>query len=147
MVLETYMKLCLMKLNFLEFFFFFLLQKLGDGHQNWLQNNVFRIYLNYIICCVPAPIPDLGKSLFLRFGSKCAPPNRLQDFLINHISRTNLWNSLIFYFKSWSKNFEVGMVKKWAWSVWSQDSKIDCISRRIDGIDCFFFMLIQIQES
>ena len=49
-----------------------------------------------IICCDPAQIPYLGKFLFLRYGPKYSQPVRLQDFLINHISRTNQWNSLIF---------------------------------------------------
>ena len=43
----------------------------------------------YIIWCVPAQIPHLGKISFLRYGPKCSQPIRLQDFLINHISRTN----------------------------------------------------------
>ena len=47
----------------------------------------------YIIYYVPAQIPYLGKFWFLRYGQKCSQPIRLQDFLINHFSRTN---SLIF---------------------------------------------------
>ena len=50
----------------------------------------------YIICCVLAQIPYLGKRLFQRCGSKYSQPIRLQDFLINPISRTNQRNSLIF---------------------------------------------------
>ena len=50
----------------------------------------------YIICCVPAQIPYLRKFWFLIYGTKCSQPIRLQDFLINHISRTNKWNSLNF---------------------------------------------------
>ena len=34
--------------------------------------------------------------IWVKNGSKCFQPNRLQDFLINHISKTNQWNSLIF---------------------------------------------------
>ena len=41
----------------------------------------------YIICYVPAQIPYLGKFWFLRYTPKCSQPIRLQDFLINHISR------------------------------------------------------------
>ena len=37
----------------------------------------------YIICCVPAQIPYLGKVLFLRYRPKCSQPIRLQNFLIN----------------------------------------------------------------
>ena len=51
----------------------------------------------YIICYAPAQIPYLGKFLFLRYEPKFSPPIRLQDFLINHISTRNQWNSLIFY--------------------------------------------------
>ena len=57
---------------------------------------IWSIMEIYIICCVPAQIPYLGKFLFLRYGPKCSQPMRLHDFLIDHISRTNLWNSLIF---------------------------------------------------
>ena len=82
-------------------------QKIGkmgqkQGFLNILKNFVINFYWIcsimkiYIICCVPAQIPYLGKFLFLRYGPKCSQPIRLQDFLINHISRTNQWNSLIF---------------------------------------------------
>ena len=50
----------------------------------------------YIICYVPAQIPYLGKICFLRYAPKYSPSIRLQDFLINRISRKNQWNSLIF---------------------------------------------------
>ena len=43
----------------------------------------------YIIWCVPAQIPFLGKFLFLRYGPKCSQPVKLQDFLISLISRTS----------------------------------------------------------
>ena len=35
----------------------------------------------------------LQKCLFLRYISKCSQPIILQDFLIDHISRTNQWSS------------------------------------------------------
>ena len=41
-------------------------------------------------------IPYLEKLLFLRYVLKSSQPIRFQDFLINHISRTNHWNSLFF---------------------------------------------------
>ena len=70
----------------------------------------------YVICSVPAQIPYLGKFLFLRYGPECSQPIRLQDFLINHISRTNQSNSLIFlhvdtFFKLKVENFLVNMMK------------------------------------
>ena len=57
---------------------------------------IWSIMNMYIIYFVPEQIPYLGKFLFLRYGPKCSQPIRLQDFLINHISRTNQLNSLIF---------------------------------------------------
>ena len=54
---------------------------------------IMKICITY---CVPAQIPYLEKFLFLRYGPQCSHPNRLQSFLINHISRTNEWNGLIF---------------------------------------------------
>ena len=59
----------------------------------WIRS----IMKTYIFCSVPAQIPFLRKFWFMRFGPKCSQPIRLQEFLINHISRTNQWNSLSFY--------------------------------------------------
>ena len=83
----------------------FFAPKMGQnqGFFNLLENLVINFYWIwsimkiYILCCVPAQIPFLGKFLFLRYGPKCSQPIRLQDYLINHISRTNQWNSLIFF--------------------------------------------------
>ena len=109
---ENQMKLRVKELNFLEMFF---------HPQNWenipkigeklfffklLKNLVVNIYWIcsimkiYIICCDPAKIQYLGKFLFLIYGLKNPQPIRLQDFLLNHISRTNQWNSL-FGFVCW----------------------------------------------
>ena len=38
-----------------------------------------------------------GNILFLKYKPKCSQPIKLKDFLINHISRTNQWNSLNFW--------------------------------------------------
>ena len=78
--------------------------KMGQkqGFFNILKNYVINFYWIcsmmkiYNICCVPTQISYLGKFLFPKYGPKCFQPIRLQDFLINHISRTNQWNSLIF---------------------------------------------------
>ena len=108
MVLESHLKLCMTELDFLGNFF--CPQNLENGPKmgqkqgflNLLGNLVITFYWIwcileiYIICFVPAQIPYLGKFLFLRYGPKCSQPIRLQDFLINHISRTNQWNSLVF---------------------------------------------------
>ena len=69
-----------------------------QGLLNLLKNLVINFYWIFsimeicMICNVPAQISWLGKILFLRYW-----PVRLQDFLIDHISRTNQWNSLIFW--------------------------------------------------
>ena len=68
---------------------------------NLLENLVINFYWicfttkTYVIC-YSAQIPYLEKNFFLRYGSKYSQLIRLQVFLMNHISRTNQWNSLIF---------------------------------------------------
>ena len=115
---------------------------------------IWSIMKIYIICCVPAQIPFLEKFSFLRYGPKCYKPIRLQDFLINHISRTNQWSSLIFCMlirihinQKMIKIFLCGHDWKWVRPVWSWDSKIDCISRMNWWNELIFCMLVQIQES
>ena len=109
---ENQMKLRVKELNFLEMFFhpqnWENRTKIGQklGFFKLLKNLVLNIYWIcsimkiYIICCVPAKIRYLGKFLFLIYGLKNPQPIRLQDFLLNHISRTNQWNSL-FDFVCW----------------------------------------------
>ena len=36
----------------------------------------------YVIFCVPAQIPNMGKFLFLRYGPKCSQPIRLQGIFL-----------------------------------------------------------------
>ena len=108
-VLQSYVKLFVTELVFPGKFFFPKNWENGpktgqkQGFFNWLENLAINFYWIwsvikiYIICCVPALIKHLGKFLFLRYEPKCSQPIRLQDFLINHISRTNQWNSRIFY--------------------------------------------------
>ena len=43
--------------------------------------------------------------------------------------------------------FSVGYGPKWVWSVWSHDSKIDCISKMSRWNKLIFYILVQIQES
>ena len=102
------MKFCVMEPDFPGKFF--LPPKLGkwtkidrkQGFFNLLENLVINFYWIcsimkiYIICCVPAQIPYLGKFLFMKCGTKCSQLIRLLDFLINRIFRTNQRNSLIF---------------------------------------------------
>ena len=49
--------------------------------------------------------------------------------------------------KSWSKFFWVGMARKWVWPIWSQDSKIGCISRMNWWHELIFCMMVQIQKA
>ena len=130
----------------------FFTQKIGIflGFLNILKNVVINFYRIcsimkiYIICCVPAQIPYLGKLLFLRHWPKCSQTIRFQDSLINHISRTNQLNSLIFYMvtknslKSWSKPFGVGTVR----DGWDQPGhrtlKLTVSQELVDGMNWFF---------
>ena len=74
-------------------------------------------------------------------------------FWINHISRTNKWNSLIFCVlmqiqitQKLIKNFLMGMVRNGCgYSSW--DSKVDSNSRVNWWSELIFCMLVQIQES
>ena len=113
-----------------------------QGFFNLLENLVINFYWIcsvmeiYIICCVPAQIPYLRKFLFMRCGTKCPQLIRLLDFLINHIFRTNQRNSLIFCVlvqiqinEKLIKKFWGGHSQRWVCPAWSQNSKIDCISR------------------
>ena len=89
---------------------FCLPQKLGKWTQNGSKTDLFKLLKNlfidfylilsimkiYIIFFVAAQIPFLGKFLLLRYGLKYSLPFRMQEFLINHISRWNKWNNLIF---------------------------------------------------
>ena len=76
------------KLSFLN-----LLKNLINFINFYWISSVMKIY---VICCAPAQIPYLGRFLFLRYRPICFQPTRLQDFLINHISRKNQSNSLFF---------------------------------------------------
>ena len=103
--------------------------KMGQkqGFFNLLESFVINFYWIwsimkiYIICCVPAQIPYLGKFLFLRYGPKCSQPIRLQDFLINHISRTNQWNLPVLNVDANSHKLKVDQKilslygQKWVW--------------------------------
>ena len=103
-LLETHMKLC-MTAEFSRKRFF--VPKIGKIALKWAKNRVFfnllknliinfywiySVMKTFIICFVPTQIPYVGK-MFQRFGPKCSQPIRLQDFLINHVSRTNQWNT------------------------------------------------------
>ena len=109
MVLVNYMKLCMTARFSVKKIFW--PKNLENGPKNGPKQGSLNLFKNlvinfywicsvikiFIVCCVPAQILYLGKYLFLRYGPKSSQPIRLQDFLINHISRTNQWNSLIFF--------------------------------------------------
>ena len=96
----------------------------------------------------------LGKIWFLRYGPKCCQPIRLQDFLINCISRTKWWKGLIFCMLiqvhgKWKliEKYWGGHGQKWAWPLCSHDSKIGFMSRKNEWNKFIFGVLIQIHES
>ena len=166
MVPESHVKLCVTEEEFLGNFF--LPQKLGNGPKmdqkqgffNLLENLVINFYWIwsimkiYIICCVPAQIPYLGKFLFQRYGPKCSQLNRLQDFLINHIYRTNTYiipiqitNKIPWFFacwykitwiKSWSKIFCEDMVKNGSGQSGHGTLKLTVSQTWIDGMNWYF---------
>ena len=77
-----------------------------------------------------------GENFSCRYGPEYPEPIRLQDFLINHISRNNHWHSLVFckliqihIKQNLIKFFLVGHSQKWMWLFWSWHFKIGCISR------------------
>ena len=72
----------------------------------------------YIICCVHAQIPFLGQFLFLKYGPKCSQPIRLQDFLINHISRNKSmkWPDFLLVDTNLHKLKVDQEIFGWAWS-------------------------------
>ena len=94
----------------------------NQGFFNLLESLVINFYWIwsimkiYIICCFPAQIPFLGKFLFLRYGPKCSQPIRLQDYLINHISRTNQWNA--WFFSCWYKSCKLKVDQKILGRAW-----------------------------
>ena len=75
---------------------------------------VYSLRKVYIICCVPAQIPYLGKIWFL----KDSWPIRMSNFCINHVSKAKSWKNLIFFYiytNSWklveSKYFQWALSK------------------------------------
>ena len=96
----------------------------------WIQflMKVYNIY------CILAQIP-LTKLWFLMcqnvLGQSCCRIFKSVIFLKESDEITwflGCWYKFM-EVKSWLKNTGVGMVIECVWSFWSQDSKIDCISR------------------
>ena len=66
---------------------YFVAPKIGKMDQKWAKTgflNLLNLFCNdiYLICCVPAQIPYLGKFLFLRYDSK----DMGQNILTNQIA-------------------------------------------------------------
>ena len=155
------MKLCVTESDFLEKIFS--PSKLGK----WAKNRVFWIYWKiwhyflpnllyneYLFAVFLHKSHITGNFFSLRYSPKCSQPIRSQDFLINHISRTKQWNSLIFCMliqlhinQKLIKEFLSRDGQKWVWPVWSWDSKINCISRTDRWNELIFCMLVLFHES
>ena len=60
----------------------------GQKITKFFLNSIMKVC---IVCCVPRQIPYYPKFLFVRYGPKCSQPIKLQDFLINYISRTKVF--------------------------------------------------------
>ena len=87
----------------------------------------------YWICSITVFIhkSDIWKKIwFLRYGPKFSQPIKLQDFLNNHMSRTNQWHV--------DQKILGCCVQKWVQPVWSWDSKIDLSQEWSDGLNWFF---------
>ena len=106
-----------------------MLQKLAKWTRNfyWISS----IMKTHIIYCVSAQIPCLIKFLFLGYGPKCSQPIRLQNFLINHISKTNQWNFDFLNVDTNSCQLKVDLIIfGWAWWEVSMDEiSIEWIDR------------------
>ena len=107
---------------------------------------ICSVMKSYIISCVPAQIPYLGKFWFLRYRAKCSQSIRLQDFLINHIFRMNQWNSLIFCMliqiyinQKLIKNLWVGMVRNGCGPPGRRTLKLAVSQKWIDGMNLFLY--------
>ena len=123
-----------------------------QGFLNILKKFVINFYWicsimkMHIICYVPAKIPYLGKFWFLKYGPKSSQSIRLQDFLINYISRTNKWNSLIFLhvdtnshkLKVDQKKFWIGVARNGSGQSGHRTLKLAVSQERMDGMNWFF---------
>ena len=152
-MLETHMKLCVMTRFSRKKFFCPKNWENGPKIEflNILKNFVISFYWIssvmkiYVICCVPAQIPYLRRFWFLRYVPQCSHPIRLQNFRINHISRTSLWNSLIFCMliqihinEKLTKKFLVGVGRNVCGQSGHGTQKLAISQEWIDGMNWFF---------
>ena len=71
----------------------------------------------YVICCVPAQIPYLGKILFLRYGPKCSQPIRLQDLFQPTLFPEQINEITFFHADTNSQKSETEQnILGWVWS-------------------------------
>ena len=126
MVLETHMKLCIAKLNFLDNFF--LPPKLGKETKSRVFLNLLKdLVLNFywicsimkidIIYCLPSRIPYLGRILFLRYGPKCSQPisRTFKSIIFSKQKDEAAWRFACWYkfmiIKNWLKIFGMRRAK------------------------------------
>ena len=101
------------------------------------------VNFQYLLCSSTNPI--FGKNLVPEIQAKMHSANQIVGFL-------NRQNKLIFYMLIQIHKNRKQKSFGWAWSkmvwpFWSQDSKIDCISKMSRWNKLIFSMLVQIQES
>ena len=121
---------------------------------NLLTNLVINFYWIcsimkiYIIYCVPAKISFFGKFFLLRCRAWFSEPIRLQDFLTNHISRTNQWDSLIFlHVDANSNKLKVDQKMFGFGQSGHRTLKLTVSQEWIDGISWFFYLVHETLKS
>ena len=104
MVPETHLKLCVTKLDFLKKKFWS--QSLWKRTKIWAKFEFIGKFIifywicsimnlwNYVLCSCKNPVFE--KIFIPEMWVKIFSVNQIAGFFINHISRTNQWNSLIF---------------------------------------------------
>ena len=96
-------------------------------------------------CCVPAQIPYLLKFLFLRYGQNLLSQSDRRILLINNISRTNQWHSVIFLHVDANPQklkvdhfWGVDMLKNGCEQYGHRTLKLAVLHKWIDGMKWFF---------
>ena len=115
---------------------------------------ICSITKTYIICCVSVHNLYLIEILFLGYGPNflCQSDCSIYKIMIS----LEQINEIAWFFafwhqlkktKSWSVILLDGNGQKWVYSIWLQDSKIECISRMSSWNKLIFCMMLQIEES
>ena len=115
---------------------------------------IWSIKKVHIICCILAPIPYLGKIWFLRYWLKCFWSIRLQDFVIDYISKTKWWKSLMFCMLiqinrnlKLIKNIGVGVVKNGCGHSSLRTLKLPVSQKWSNGINWFLVCLQKFRKA